>query len=98
LRVQIVKLRKNIEEREISTSLKTKIEEKHSRFPERNNDEKRQSYAEVIKGRYHGQQESKKIEYNRDTYSTTCSRFKKQRIFNHDEGINRREDHDKPRK
>jgi chromosome segregation ATPase len=97
LRVKIVKLNKNVEERETSTSSVKKVEEKHSRLPERKNEEKGKSYAEVLKGRNHGQQESKKNEYNRDTYSIIPSTFKQQRSFNHDEGINRREDHDQPR-
>jgi chromosome segregation ATPase len=74
LRVKIVKLNKNIEERETSTSSVNKVEEKYSRFPERKNEEK--SYAEVLKGRNHGQQESNKNEYNRDTSSTRPSTFR----------------------
>jgi hypothetical protein len=97
LRDKIIKINKNVEKRETSTSSVNKVEEKHSRFPERKNEEKRKSYAEVLKGRNHGQQESKKNEYNRDIYSTRPSTFKKQRSFNHDEGINKREDHDQPR-
>jgi hypothetical protein len=62
------------------------------------NEEKGKRYEEVLKGRNHGQQESKKNEYNRDTYSIRPSTFKQQRIFNHDEGINKREYHDHPRK
>jgi hypothetical protein len=49
LRVKVVKLNKNVEEKETSTST-VENEEKHSRLPERKNEEKRKSYAEVIKG------------------------------------------------
>ena len=84
LRVKIFKLNKNVEERETSTSLENKVEEKHSMFLERKNEEKRKSYAEVLKGRNHGQQESKKNEYNRDTTSRRPSMFKPHKIFNHD--------------
>jgi hypothetical protein len=98
LRVKIVKLNKNFEDRETSTSSVKKFEEKHSRLSERKNEEKRKSYAEVIKRRNHGNQESKNNEYNRDTSSKRPSTFKQKIICNHDEGINRREDHDQPRK
>jgi hypothetical protein len=47
------------------------------------------SYAEVLKGRNHGQQESERNEYKRP------STFKQQGSFNH---YNQREDLDKPRK
>ena len=97
LRVKFSKLSKNGEKRETSTSSIKKDEEKHSRFPKRNNEEKGKSYVEVLKGRNHCQQESKKNEYNRDTSSRRPSTFKQQRNFKHDEGINRREDHDHPR-
>jgi hypothetical protein len=40
----------------------------------------------------------RRIKYNKDTSSTRPSTFKQQIIFNHDKGINRREDHDQPRK
>ena len=52
---------------------------------------KQRSYVEFFKGRNHSQQESERNEYN------IPSTFRKQIIFNHDEGINRREDHDQPR-
>jgi hypothetical protein len=71
------------------------VEEKHSRLPEKKNEEKSKSYAEVLKGRNHGQPESKKND--RDTSSRRPSTFKPQRSFNQNEGINRREDHDQPR-
>jgi hypothetical protein len=53
---------------------------------------KQRSYAEVLKGRNHGQQESKRDEYIRP------STFRKQRIFNHFERNNQREYLDQPRK
>jgi septal ring factor EnvC (AmiA/AmiB activator) len=81
LRSKIFKLNKNIEETETSTSI-IENEEKHSRLLEKKNEENRKSYAEVLKGRNHGQPESKKtIE---DTYSRRPSMFKPQRSFNHD--------------
>jgi hypothetical protein len=76
LSVKIFKLSKNVEQREKFTSSVKNVERKHFRFPERNNEEKGKSYAEVLKGRNHGKQESKKNEYNRDTYSTRPSTFK----------------------
>jgi hypothetical protein len=49
---------------------------------EKKNEENRKIYAEVLKGRNHGQPESKKtIE---DTYSRRPFMFKPQRSFNHD--------------
>jgi hypothetical protein len=81
LRSKTVKLNKNIEETETSTSV-IENEEKHSRLLEMKNEENRKSYAEVVKGRNHGQPESKKtIE---DTSSRRSSMFKPQRSFNHD--------------
>jgi hypothetical protein len=81
LRSKIVKLNKNVEETETSTSV-IENEEKHSSLLEMKNEENRKSYAEVLKGRNHGQPESKKtIE---DTYSRIPSMFKPQIIFNHD--------------
>jgi septal ring factor EnvC (AmiA/AmiB activator) len=59
LRVKIVKLNKNIEETETSTSV-VENEEKHSTLLEKKNEENRKSYAEVLKGRNHGQPKSKK--------------------------------------
>jgi hypothetical protein len=73
VRSKIVKLKKNIEETETSTSV-TKNEEKYSRLLEKKNEENRKSYAEVLKGRNHGQPKSMKtIE---DTYSRRPSVFK----------------------
>jgi hypothetical protein len=57
---------------------------------ERKNKEKDQNYAEVLKGRDLGQQESKRNEHIRDVYSKIPSTFRKQTISNHDEGNNRR--------
>jgi chromosome segregation ATPase len=59
LRIKIVKLNKNIEDTETST-LVIENEDKHSRFLETKNEENIKSYAEVIKGRNHGQPGSKK--------------------------------------
>jgi hypothetical protein len=53
---------------------------------------KQKSYAEVLKGRNHGQQESERNEYKRP------STFKQQGSFNHCERNNQSEDLDKPRK
>jgi hypothetical protein len=81
LRSKIVKLNKNIEETKKSTSV-MENEEKHSRLLEKKNEENRNIFAEVLKGRNHGQPKSKKtIE---DTYSRRPSMFKPQRNFNHD--------------
>jgi hypothetical protein len=52
---------------------------------------KQRSYAEVLKGRNHGQQKSERNEYIRS------STFIKQRSFNHCERKNQREDLDQPR-
>jgi hypothetical protein len=69
---------------------------------EKKNEENRKSYAEVLKGRNHGQPESKKtIE---DTSSRIPSMFKPQKGFNHDmisqrknsEGLHHKEDHSLP--
>jgi hypothetical protein len=81
LRVKIVNLNKNIEETETSTSV-VENEEKHSTLLEKKNKENRKSYKEVLKGRNHGQPESKKT--NKNTSSRRPSMFKPQRIFNHD--------------
>ena len=81
LRVKVIKLNKNVEERETFTSV-VENEEKHSRFLEKKNGEKSKIYAEVLKGRNHGQPESRKtIE---DTSSRIPSMFKPQKGFNHD--------------
>jgi hypothetical protein len=80
LRRKIVKLN-NVEETKTSTSA-IENEEKHSRLLENKNEENRKSYAKVLKGRNHGQPESKKT--NEDTSSRRPSMFKPQRSFNHD--------------
>jgi hypothetical protein len=55
---------------------------------EKKNEETRKSYVEVLKGRNHGQPESKKtIE---DSYSKIPSMFKPQRSFNHDHDQSRK--------
>jgi hypothetical protein len=81
LRSKIAKLNKNVEETEISTSI-IENEKKHSRLLEKKNEEDRKTYVEVLKGRNHGQPESKKT--IKDTYSRRPSMFKPQRSFNHD--------------
>jgi hypothetical protein len=50
LRVKIVKLNKNVEERETSTSLVKEVEEKSFRLSEGENEENPKSYADIIKG------------------------------------------------
>jgi hypothetical protein len=81
LRSKNFKLKKNIEETKTTTSV-TENEEKNYRLLEKKNEETRKSYAEVLKGRNHGQPKSKKtIE---DTSSRRPSVFKPQRRFNHD--------------
>jgi hypothetical protein len=81
LRVKIDKLNKKVEETKTSTSV-VENEEKHSMLLEKKNEENRKSYEEVLKGKNHGQPESKKtIE---DTYSRIQSMFKPQKSFNHD--------------
>jgi hypothetical protein len=87
LKSKIIKLNKNIEEKKASTTV-IENEEKHSRFLEKNNEENKKSYVEVLKGRNHGQPESKKtIE---DTSSRRPSMFKPQRCFNHDHDQSRK--------
>jgi hypothetical protein len=54
LRVKIVKLNKNVEETKTSTSV-VENEEKQFTLLEKKNEENRKSYAEVLKGRIHGQ-------------------------------------------
>jgi hypothetical protein len=81
LRSKIVKLNKNVEETKKSTSF-IKNEEKHSSLLEKKNEENRKSYEEVLKGRNHGQLESKKT--IKDTSSRRLSMFKPKRSFIHD--------------
>jgi hypothetical protein len=86
LRVKVVKFNKNIEETETSTSF-IENEEKHSRLLEKKNEVNKKSYVEVLKGRNHGQPESKKaIE---DTSSRRPFMFKAQRSINHDHNQSR---------
>ena len=96
LRSKIVKLNKNVEETKTST-LVIENEEKNSRLLEKKNEENRKSYAEVLKGGNHGQQESKKNVYNRDTSSTRHTTFRPKRRFNHNERIHIRDNYDQPR-
>jgi hypothetical protein len=87
LRSKIVNLKKNVEETETSTS-DIENEEKHSGLIENKNEENKKSYAEVPKGRNHGQPESKKtIE---ETSATRSLLFKPQKIFNHDHNQSRK--------
>jgi hypothetical protein len=73
LRSKIVKLNKNVEETETSTSV-IENEEKHCSLIEKKNEENIKSYPKVPKGRNHGKLESKKtIE---DTSSSRPSMFK----------------------
>jgi hypothetical protein len=81
LRSKIIKLNKNVEEKETSTSI-IKNEEKHSRLLEKKNEENRKSYEEVLKGNNHGQ--PKYMKTIEDTSSRRPSMFKTQRSFNHD--------------
>jgi hypothetical protein len=83
---KIANLKRNIEETEIFV-LGVKNEEKHSRLLENKNKEKRKSYAEILKGRNHGQPKSKKT--NKGTSSRILSMFKPQRSFNHDHNQSR---------
>ena len=87
LRVKVVKLSKNVEEIETSTSI-IENEEKHSRLLEKKNEENRKSYAEVLKGRNHGQPKSKKT--NKDISSGIPSMFEPQRSFNHNHDQSRK--------
>jgi hypothetical protein len=81
LRSKIAKLNKNVEETKTSTSI-IENEENHLRLLENKNEENIKSYAEVLKGRNHGQPKSKKtIE---DTSSRRPFMSKPQRRFNHD--------------
>ena len=81
MRSKSIKLNKNVEEIEKSTLI-IDNEEKHSKLPEKKNEEKSKSYAEVLKGRNHGHPKSNKNDI--DTSSGRPSTFKTQRSFNHD--------------
>jgi hypothetical protein len=80
IRVKVIKLNKNVEEIETSTSV-IENEDKYSMLLEKN-EESRKSYAKTLKGRNHGQPESKKT--IKDTYSRRPSVFKPHRSFNND--------------
>jgi hypothetical protein len=82
LRSKIIKLNKNVEETETSTSV-IENEEKNSRLLKKKNEENRKSYAKVFKGRNHDQPESKKT--TEDTSSRRPSMLKPQRSFKHDQ-------------
>jgi hypothetical protein len=59
LRFKIFKLNKNVEDMKTSTSV-VENEEKHSTLLQKKNEENIKSYAEVLKGRNHGQPKFKK--------------------------------------
>jgi hypothetical protein len=88
---------KSIEERGSSTPPVNKVEEKCSRLPEKKNEEKANNYANILKGRDHDQQESKRNECRRGVSPRRLSTSRHQRSFNHCEGNNIREDHDQLR-
>ena len=97
LEQEVVMLRSKIINNNKQTKTSTsevKSEEKHSRVLEEKNKEKCNSYAEVLKGGNHGQEESKK---NQDTSSARPATFKQQRTFKHDEEIHKRKYHDQAR-
>jgi hypothetical protein len=79
LRENVVNLNTNVEKEETYTS---SVEENPSMLSERSDEEKPKTYVEVIKGRNHGQLETKKI--NKDTSSRRPSKFKPQRSINRD--------------
>jgi hypothetical protein len=85
---------RNSRERGNSTQPVMKVEEKSSRLLEKKNEEKDKNYADILKGRNHGQQESKRNECKRNVFQRRPSTSRYQRSFNHCEGNNRREDHD----
>jgi chromosome segregation ATPase len=101
LRVKIDKLNKKVEETETSISV-VENEEKHSTLQEKKNEENRKSYAEILKGRNHGQPESKKTIEN--TSSRIPSMFKPQKTSimimisqrKNSEGLRHKEDHSLP--
>jgi hypothetical protein len=109
LRVKVVNLNKNVEEREISTPPIKKDEGKCCRLLESKNEEKAKSYVEVIRGPTKKEvcdpskkniPEMKKTQeeyYRRDGYQRTPSNFRYQRSFSRCEGNNTREDRDHPR-
>jgi hypothetical protein len=87
---------KNVEERGRSTEPVMKVEEKCSRLPKNKNEMKDKNYEDILKGRNHGQQDSKRNECIRDIFQRRPSTYRYQRTFNHCEGHNKREDHNQP--
>jgi hypothetical protein len=83
---------KNVEESGTSTQPTMKVEEKCSRLSEKKKEEKAKNCADIIKGRNHGQQQSKGNECIRDVSQRRLFIPRYQRSFNHCEGNNIRED------
>jgi hypothetical protein len=96
LRVEVNKLNKNLKSSQVLENIlnsqrpysdKYGLGYKNVHFEEGSSsmtkETKQKSYAEVLKGRNHSQQESERNEYKRP------STFRQQRSFNHDEGINK---------
>jgi hypothetical protein len=88
---------KNIEDIGSSTQPIMKVEEKSSWLSQNTNEEKVKNYVDILKGRNHGQQESKRNECRRDIFQRRPSTSRYQRSFNHCEGNNKRENRDQPR-
>jgi septal ring factor EnvC (AmiA/AmiB activator) len=101
LRSKIVKLKKNVEETKTSTSF-IENEEKHSRLLEKENEENRKSYEKVLKGRNHGQQESKKTNKIHLQEDHPCSSHKEASIMiminqeRNSEELHHKQDHSPP--
>jgi hypothetical protein len=101
LRSKIIKLKNNVEEKKTSTSV-TENEEKNSRLLEKKNEENIKSYEEVLKGRNHGQPESKKLLKIHLQEDHMCSSHKEASIMIminqgiNSEGIHHKEDHSLP--
>jgi hypothetical protein len=72
-----------------------KVEEKCFRLLENKNEEN--NYADILKGRNHGQKESNMNECRRDIFQRRPSTSRYQRRFNHCEGNNIIEYCDQPR-
>jgi septal ring factor EnvC (AmiA/AmiB activator) len=80
LRSKIVKFSKNAED--IQTSiLVIENEENHPRLLEKTNEENRKSYAELLKGRNHGQPKSKKTIEDHLQEDHPCSSHKEGSIM-----------------
>jgi hypothetical protein len=105
LRVEVNKLSKNLKSSQVLENIlhsqrpysdKSRLGYKNVHFEEGSSSmmkaTEQMSYAEVLKGRNHGQQESERDEYIRP------STFRQQRSFNHFERNNQREYLDQPRK